>query len=262
MLTNLIRRIDGEPPLGTGGPDERQRSPFQRRGFLLSAALVTAALVGGTAFVAWPGQQPGPPRASAPAVQPQQDETAGPAKKNEGKGPASETIPTTPPDDVTWELVSGVAVPHSETAGPTEVNGAVHAGYAHTPEGALMAALNIGTRRLLTPGDGWREVVEQQVMPGPGKEAFLRNRAQVTHLTPPPGGYGQVAGFKFVAYSPDLAVIQFASKFTGRTFFQVTTATLRWHKGDWRLVLQPDGGESASESTITSLSGFVPFAGV
>ena len=41
---------------------------------------------------------------------------------------------------------------------------------------------------------------------------------------------------------------------------QVTTATVRWVDGDWKLQLQPDGSQSPYATTIPDLAsaGFVP----
>ena len=108
---------------------------------------------------------------------------------------------------MTWQLFSGVALPYSSTAGPRSVDGPVYAGYERSQTGALIAAAQLGTRYLLTPGDGWREVAERQVLPGVGREVFLAARAEVDDLDVPPGTYGQLAGFRVVAFTPDVAVI-------------------------------------------------------
>ncbi|WP_158013636.1 hypothetical protein [Carbonactinospora thermoautotrophica] len=152
-----------------------------------------------------------------------------------------------------------VAVPSSPTAGPAVVDGDVARCYAHTPTGALLAAWQIGIRYLVA--DDWRTVVAQQVMPGPGRDTYVRLRAQVTANSDQPGQYGQVAGFKFVTYTPQVAVIQLVSRFpTGS--LQVITATVVWSDGDWKLQLQPDGSVSPSAQHVPSLAGFVVWGGV
>lgn len=245
--------------MGAGDPTE-ERSAFTRPGFLVSAGLVAAVLLGGTVYVLNgddPAPAAAPPVASAPAV-------SVPAAEPPRPQPAPSldtTIPTSAPADLTWELAGGVAVPVSATAGPTRRQGPVAAGYAHSPTGALLAALQIGARHLVLPGDDWLEVTRTQVVPSAGREVYIKNRSRVS-AEPPEGGYGQVAGFKFVTYTPDLAVVEFATKFSGRTFYSLTNSTMQWVDGDWKLVLQPDGGTSTSESTVTSLRGFVPFSGV
>jgi len=136
----------------------------------------------------------------------------------------------------------------------------VHAGYAHTPTGALLAATQIGARYLISPGDDWRRVVQEQVLSGPGRDVYVEKRAKVTSSAPP-GTYGQFAGFRFVTYTPDVAVIQLVSRFSDGTL-QVSTYTVRWVNGDWRLQLQPDGGASPTLQRVDNLAGFVPWGGI
>ena len=173
--------------------------------------------------------------------------------------PVIEPLLTAPP--VTWELFSGVALPYSPTAGPHTVDGPVYAGYQRSQVGALIAAAQLGTRSLLTPGQGWREVSGRQLLPGPGRAVFLAARATVDELTVPPGTYGQFAGFRVVTFTPDVAVLQLVSRFalTGR--LQLTTTTVRWVGGDWRLELQPDGGSSPTAQAVPNLDGFVVWGG-
>lgn len=162
---------------------------------------------------------------------------------------------------MTWALFQGVVLPSSRTAGPTRVAGPVHAGYAHTPVGALLAAAQVSYRYLISPGGDWRQVVVQQVVPGAGRDVYVQKRATVTTTSVPPGTYGQLAGFRFVTYSPDTAVIQFVTRFSNGNL-QVVTDTVHWLDGDWKLQLQPDGSESPTGQSVSSLGGFVPWSGL
>lgn len=185
----------------------------------------------------------GTPTTSAPAVGDQQ-------------------IPTAPPSDVTWSLYQSVALPSSPGAGPHTVFGDAATGYAHTPTGALVAAAQISTRRLLALDVDWRASLTAMVAPGPGREAFARSRSSVSHPQPdPPGTYNQLAGFNFLSYTPTDAVIQLVSKTPGGTL-QVVPEHLAWLENDWKLVLAPDGGEASSAQRLESLDGFVPWSGV
>jgi len=161
---------------------------------------------------------------------------------------------------VSWQLFSGVALPYSPTAGPLKVDGPVYGGFERSQTGALIAAAHLGTRYLLTPGEGWREVVQRQVLPGAGRDAFIAARAGV-ELDDPPGTYGQLAGFRVVAYTGDVAVIQEVARFalTGR--LQATTTTLKWSGGDWRLELQPDGSTSPTAQAVPDMDSFVVWGG-
>jgi hypothetical protein len=160
------------------------------------------------------------------------------------------------PEDVSWQLFMGVGLPYSPTAGPAAVDGPVYSGFQRSQAGALLAAVHLGTRYLLTPGEGWREVLDRQVLPGAGRDAFAVNRAGVDPQAPP-GTYGQIAGFRVVTFTPDVAVVQLVSRFPTSGVLQVTTTTVRWVGGDWRLQLQPDGGTSPTAQAVPSLDGFV-----
>jgi hypothetical protein len=152
-----------------------------------------------------------------------------------------------------------MAVPVSQTAGPVEADGPVRKGFAHTPEGALIAALHIFGRATLTPGDGWREVTLEQVMPGTGRDVYVEAREKVSSVQPPPGGWGQTVGFRFQSYTPDRAVIEVVDRFdSGR--LQVQAATVVWHDNDWRLQLQPNGDLGPYRASVRDLSGFVEFS--
>lgn len=160
------------------------------------------------------------------------------------------------PEGVRWQLFMGVALPYSPTAGPTVVNGPVYGGFERSQPGALLAAVQLGTRYLLTPGEGWREVLERQVLPGAGRDAFVRNRVGIDPQAPP-GSYGQITGFRIVTFTPDVAVVQLVSRFPTSGVLQVSTTTVRWVDDDWRLQLQPDGGTSPTAQAVPTLDGFV-----
>jgi hypothetical protein len=165
--------------------------------------------------------------------------------------------PLLTPPPVTWQLFAGVPLPYSATAGPSMVDGPVHAGFERSQTGALLAAAHLGTRYLLTAGSDWREVVAQQVLPGPGRDAYVRLRTTVEDAGSSSGGHGQPAGFRVLAFTPDVAVVQEAIRFPESGVLQVTSTTLRWVAGDWRLQLQPDGSTSPTAQQVPDLDGFV-----
>lgn len=175
------------------------------------------------------------------------------------------TVPTSAPSGISWSLFDGVALPSSATAGPTRTDGAVHAGYAHTPEGALIADVQIAVRYLATAGSGWRGILAQQIVPGPGVEAYTKARTaaglgNVDHVDT--AGVGQVVGFRFVTYTPSVAVIQIVVRFPSTGQYQVATNTVDWLDGDWKLQLLPDGSSASTQQTVSSLAGFTPWSGV
>jgi hypothetical protein len=223
-------------------------------GTALAAAVGAAVLTGaGAVALAGGGQSVTAGQDSAPPAPAGVAATDASSSTSEA---AAATDPLLTPPAVTWQLFAGVPLPYSATAGPRTIHGPVYAGFERSPTGALLAAAHLGTRYLLTPGSGWRQVVERQVLPGPGREAFVRLRATVD-AADPPGTHGQPAGFRIVAFTPHVAVVQEALRFPSTGALQVTVTTLRWVGGDWRLELQPDGSTSPTAQAVPSLDGFV-----
>ncbi|MGB6162255.1 MAG: hypothetical protein WCF33_01520 [Pseudonocardiaceae bacterium] len=242
MTNGVARRATTPPEGGRGRASLLLAGVFL--GLVVLAGLVVALFGGGHHTAATPPPVFPLPAAIAPP-EPQLDQS----------------VPTSPPGDVRWELYQREALPYSATAGPRTITGSVARGYAHTPTGALIAAAQIPHRMLLSSADTWRQVVEQQVMPGPGRDRFVQVRSEVTADGPPDPRLGQIAGFRFVTYTPTIAVIQFATKFSSGEL-QVTTATVQWADGDWKQVLQPDGSESPTVQAIPDLTGLVAWSGV
>lgn len=173
----------------------------------------------------------------------------------------SDDLPRQTPDGFTWTLYRQVALPSSPIVGPRESVGAIAAGYERTPIGALTAAVQIGYRHLIAPDNQWRAVTDRQVAPGPGRDAFVALRERAGDRIDP-GELGQVAGFRFVTYSDDVAVIQVVSRFPDDGALQVTTSTVAWMDGDWKLSLQPDGSASPTVQRVEDLSQYIPWGGV
>ncbi len=227
----------------------------------VAAGVVAVVILLGAGAVALSG---GASPSAAPPAGPVAPATAGPPRS--ATAPPVDLAPITSrtvaegpllvAPRVDWQLFVGVPLPYSKTGGPLKVDGPVYSGYQRSQTGALIAAAQLGTRYLLTPGDGWRELLERQVLPGVGRDTFARLRATVDEDAPP-GSYGQPAGFRFIAFTPDVAAIQFVSRFPTTGNLQVVVVTVKWVDGDWRLELQPDGGSSPTAQAVPDLDGFV-----
>jgi hypothetical protein len=242
---------DGEPP----------SPPSRRRMLVIGAALLALAGVL-VAFVVIGGERgrhpsAAPPPAAAPAAgQSTASSPVVPVPPRTGATDQDLAIPVTTPTGLTWSLWHGAWLPYSRTAGPSHVDGPVASGYARTPLGALIAAQQIGTRYLISPNGGWRAVTLAQVLPGIGRDRFLAARAAVSD-DPPVEGLAQLVAFRYVSWTRDQAVLQAVVRVPGRDGFQVTTSTVFWVDGDWRLQLQPDGGESPLATQVPTPTGFV-----
>lgn len=249
--------------LRTASHETGQGSP--RPSMMLAGGVAVLLLLGAGAVSLRGGRGATATAATAPSPGPTASGLAAAVPNYPGPGaPTSPNIRGSQPllsaPRVSWQLFSGVALPYSPTAGPLTVDGPVYSGFERSQAGALIAAVQLGSRYLLTPGSGWREVVARQVLPGAGREVFIRVRAQV-EVNDPPGTYGQLAGFRIVAYTGDVAVIQEVSRFSLTGRLQVTTATVKWVGGDWQLELQPDGGSSPTAQAVPNLDGFVVWGG-
>jgi hypothetical protein len=247
-------------------PYNEPHSGFWGRG-TITAGIVVLIILLLLGWVLWGrsnGTNASPPRPSTSATQ-------GSSTKGNGSGgtggttscnlPAGDqTVPEATPQGINWQLYQTVAVPYSKADGPAIINGDVARCYAHNPVGALLAASQIGFRYLLAPD--WRAVVQQQVVPNAGRSVYETNRARVSNPGGnQPGDYDQLAGFKFVTYSPAVVTIEFVGM-SSTGGMQATTATVEWLNGDWKLELQPDGGESPNALPVSSLVGFSTWAGV
>ncbi len=202
----------------------------------------------------------GRPHTAAPSHVAQPTPGGSPAAGNGcGLTDTNQTPPTSTPKDVTWQLIKGDAMPVSPSAGPGRIEGPIARCYAHTPLGALIAASQIGDRLGVASNREAIEILRRQAIPGPGVNNNLRLLAgpEVNDGS----SDGQLAGFQFVDYTPDMAVINLANRLTDGTF-NAATFTLKWLDGDWKIKIQDSGADSSSVSQVTSLAGYVPWSGV
>jgi hypothetical protein len=173
-------------------------TPTRPRPGTVAAGVVAVVILLGAGAVALSG---GASPSAVPMAGPVAPAPAGPARS--ATAPPVDLPPTISPavadgpllvaPRVDWQLFVGVPLPYSKTGGPLKVDGPVYSGYQRSQTGALIAAAQLGTRYLLTPGDGWRELLERQVLPGVGRDTFARLRATVDQDSPP-GSYGQPPG--------------------------------------------------------------------
>ncbi|WP_156887614.1 hypothetical protein [Propionicicella superfundia] len=144
------------------------------------------------------------------------------------------------------------AAPHSATAGPgrIEPDGFRYC-YAHTPEGAILAAANLlaVTNRI----DVFRErFVARSVVPGPGAEAIRKEvsspRGDDTSV--------RVAGFRLLSYSADRATVDLAFRMVSRGAYMSYPFDFEWVEGDWRVVVRDDGSPMYKPTQVYDLVGY------
>ena len=237
---------------------DSEPGPFQKKGFLISAVFLVAVILVG-AVVIFTGRDGGKdvsgsggatPSKSAPA-----SGSASAPATGDGTCSAFPHLDTAVPKaapDAKGQLFRTVALPESSSAGPAVTDKDMKRCYAHSPAGALVAATQIGARSLLA--SNWDDVWERQTY-GADKQGQLDMVRKAFEKSPPgdpaPGEMGQYAGFHFITYDNNLAVLDLLLRFQDGTL-QVTPATMRWHGGDWQMEISND----SQRRNVQSQEGF------
>ncbi|GAB3866878.1 hypothetical protein GCM10029963_79950 [Micromonospora andamanensis] len=237
-----------------GTQDFAERPPWTRPGFVAAAVLVALILLAGLLIV---------------VLAPDDD----PADITDGPSPTSQpsassmpveglptVVPTTPPTGVRWELVGPMAVPVSDTAGPTQTTDTTASGFTHTPEGALIAAAQIMVRSSHALGrQRWEPTIEQQFVPSGDRDRLLAELRAVASEPTDPGSLSQIAGFSYQSYTPDTAVIGLVLRAPAASAsrYHVLSLTLLWRGGDWRMQAPPGGSWLSVNRMTDNLSGVI-----
>jgi hypothetical protein len=175
---------------------------------------------------------------------------------------------------LTWASFHGMQLPTSATSGPRDTRGGLASGFTDTPQGALLAAINIGVRTAAQWGSAiFGPTITRQVT-GPDARALLQAEetayAQLRATTrvrpgqPTGQGYAAEADYHFVAWSPSAATVEVVSAgpaADGTTVLAATRVQVLWQHGDWRVVAPPGGNWANAATAISSLTGYTPFAG-
>lgn len=144
---------------------------------------------------------------------------------------------------------SGVSVASAQGIGPCTLN-PVPSGYAFTPKGALLAAVNFLESMTAHPNKS--DVAQYQLADTVTRQEILDGGELVTGSQEPV----TVVGFKTelvnsFEYRVDVA---FTSPGLADRVFAVTVAVV-WEDHDWRIVM-PEGGPSGYPVTDLSVEGF------
>jgi hypothetical protein len=232
-----------------------------RRRLLPAIAAAVIVLGGGLAF-RLSARSSGP--ASAPASAP----------TGASSGGQDQQVPTVNLTGLRWSDFYGVELPVSTQAGPRETSGGLAAGFAHSPLGALLAAVNIGVRANAQWGPRIFTAVIRRQMTGPDAPALLANceaaygqASQSRHVTDgQPLGTVDVTeeGYRWVAYTPAAAILDLVSAGPGSQGSTVRASTqieAVWDGRDWKLVAPPGGDWGNAATGLSSLSGYTVFPG-
>lgn len=246
----------------TSAPQPDQESPFKSRLFIGSAVFLAVVVLLGAFVVVQGGDDSSEDKASSSSPTP--TAPAPSATADDGSCPTladkDTSVPVTAPKGVTWQLVDGFALPSSAAAGPGRVDGDVAHCYAHTPTGALIAAVQITGRQL--SADDWESIVTKQCV-GDGVDYYLNKRREIEKeegsQALAPDQHGQVAGFNFIAYDQNTAVVDLVwrDKSGG---LGAGSVTMRWSGGDWKNEITRN--PAAPGGPINSLAGYIAWSGV
>ena len=239
-------------------------SPARRapRRLLPAAAAVIAVAGAGLAVLLARGGAPG---AGSPAL------GRRPAAPAASSGPQ---IPQVSLAGLRWTGYHGVELPSSPVAGPRDISGGLASGFADTPLGALLAALNIAVRANAQWGPGiYGPTIRDQVT-GPDAATLLAScqadyaqATQAAHITdgePLGNAYVSEEAFRWVAYTSGDATVDLVSAGPGSQGVTVRAATrveVVWYGGDWRVVAPPGGDWGNAAARLSSLSGYTVFPG-
>ncbi|TLS45737.1 hypothetical protein FE633_13300 [Streptomyces montanus] len=246
--------MSADPPSG--------ESPSKSRLFIASGVfLALVVLLGGYAIYVGDGDT-ADKASSAPSTTPKAP--APPAESDDGSCPklsdTDTSVSDNAPKGVTWELIDGFALPSSKTSGPGRVDGDVAHCYAHTPTGALIAAVQITGRQL--SADDWESIVERQCV-GDGKDYYLTKRRKVEQEEGSQAlsadQHGQVAGYRFITYDDRTAVVDIVWR-DKNGGLGAGSATMKWSGSDWKNEITKT--PAAPGGAIDSLAGYTAWSGV
>ena len=164
---------------------------------------------------------------------------------------------TAAPAGLRFQDVDGLTLPFSPVDGPLRINGPIAAGYSHTPQGAVLAAMQLLPR--IGFGPDYRQVVAEQVVADQAiKDQLISYRAThpqdnpaelAAQLSPP-------VGFRIESYAPDRATVVMLNRPGGNAGgFTAGRALVVWVDGDWKL---PDNS-SSTLSAVPDSTGYTLF---
>ncbi|WP_125206825.1 hypothetical protein [Corynebacterium bovis] len=162
---------------------------------------------------------------------------------------------TSPPAPVSWSSMSGVKVPGGDQ-GPRQTS-PVRRGYEHSPQGAVLAAVNGQALMSLAPNEDTQEVADFVLAPGPGRDQWVQARAlanisgSVDQETAP-----RFTGFKVADYDDGSAQVIVAAQYRQpETWTGVYPVQLKWINDDWRVV-NPTREAGVHVTPVDNTDGF------
>lgn len=226
--------------MSTPVPRTRKRS----RARVLAPAVIPLVLGAAVAvpWVLWGSTASSPPGAG---VRPA---TASPP----GGGRTPARAASTAVDTSGWRAaeVDGAPVPESPSSGPYHVSGGTASGYADTPAGAVLAAVNIAVR--VSGQDGpavfSRTIASQvtgtwqQTLLAAAWQEYQQSGTRPSDGGPSAGADVSVSAVRITSWSPSAADVTLLATADSASYEQLEIPVqVTWSGGDWRLVAPASG---------------------
>lgn len=251
----------------------QHQHPGRRRRVAIAVAAISVLVAGGTGALVWADHRAGRPIATEPGRQ--AGAPVSPLARSAPRGRPASGATLTPAVSLAalqWKAFYGVELPASASAGPRHRHNGLAWGFADSPLGALVAAMNIGVRANAQWGPGiFGPTIRRQVV-GPAKAALLaacqasyeqeRRTAGVADGQPLGRAYVTEEAFRWVSYTPAAATIDLVSAGPGNdgaTARAVTQISLTWSGTDWQVIAPLGGDWGNSAAPLTSLDGYTVF---
>ncbi|MFI7524480.1 hypothetical protein [Nocardia salmonicida] len=160
-----------------------------------------------------------------------------------------------------WQRVTGAVVPFSTSDGPTRIDNGVPVGYAHTPQGAALAAAYVMWETGARPGD--RALRERMVVMTAAQLAEfdrLKAAGKVPDQQPESVTRYMVAAdaFRVEQFSDDLCVVSLATRSepdkNNADRWISSQIAMVWDGSNWRMQLAADS--RLPQQTVFSLAGW------
>lgn len=237
--------------------DHGTDSPWMKPRFIVAAVVVALIVVLGVALAIL-----GPGGAGKPAAPPVTKPSAA-TTQNSGSDSAcglpagDQTVPRVAPADTRWQLVGTMAAPTApSTYGPGTSTNTIPTCFAHSPTGALYAAVNFIASGTAHPS---AEVLRVLAADAAVREQAIKD-AEAAGSTPQVGQTTrvQVSGFRFLDATQDQASMQVVlrNEVGGLT---AVTENMVWQAGDWKFSVPLDPAGLTQQ--VPDLSGFAAWSG-
>ncbi len=234
--------------------EDEPRSPWARPGFVIAAAFVGLLVVLGAWLLATGGEQD----AATPGTTATEGQPTAPADDSAsvcGLAPGAQEVPQSAPP-LSWQVLAGVGVPSSPTAGPGEVDGdGVRWCYERSPWGAVLAAANFLAAQF--DYDRLPGTLARSAVPGEHRDATVATFEGLTEQEYAQGiaaSRVEVVGFRVPAYDGDTAVIDLLARNPAGQRLAVPVVAV-WSEGDWKIDMAAT--EHSGWTLVTDATGFV-----